>query len=261
MLFKNRIHFIELEDHSFCPKVIRNLATNYLCFVTGFLKLYAPLKEVITQTLLAHDQKVLDLCSGGGGPWPSLYHMLNENVPHLTVTLSDFYPNLTAFEHIHAQNPNINYRDHSVCATSPCEEKGVRTLFLSSHHFMPQQLQEILAAAVIDQSPIMLIETQKRDLYHFILFIFNPLLCLLLTPLIRPFSLTRLLFTYLIPAVPFIVLWDGLVSVLRTHTSSELSNIAHMADPQKKFDWKFIEKSNYLTTTTCFIGSPLNTIS
>jgi hypothetical protein len=258
MLIKKRIHFIELEDHSWCPKIIRNLATDYLCFVTGALDLYAPLQEEISQVLHQNDQKVLDLCSGGGGPWPSLFAKLQKNLPKLQVTLSDFYPNIDAFKLIHAQNKNIDYIDQSLCAMSSCEVKGVRTLFLSSHHFRPDDLQKILSAAVNDNCPILFIETQKRNIYHLLLFIFNPLLCLLLTPFIKPLSLARLFFTYIIPAVPFIVLWDGLVSVLRTHTGPELINIANMADPQKKFDWRFIEKNNYLTTTTCFIGSPLN---
>ena len=38
----------------------------------------------------------------------------------------------------------------------------------------------------------------------------------------RPFSWKRLLFTYPLPCVPLICLWDGLVSQLRAYTADEL---------------------------------------
>lgn len=260
MLFKKRIHFVELEDLPTCPKIIRNLATDYLCFVASFLKLYRPLNQEMIQLLKKYNQEVLDLCSGGGGPWPSLYYELHDKLPSLKVTLSDLYPNIQAYSYIHSRNKNITYIENSVSAMASCPTKGVRTLFLSSHHFQPNQLQQIFISAVNDQFPIVLVETQKRDLYHFVLFTFNPLLCFILNPFIRPLQVSRwivrLLFTYFIPAVPFIVLWDGLVSVLRTHSEEELINLATQADPNQDFDWRYIEKRNLLTKTTCFIGAP-----
>jgi protein-S-isoprenylcysteine O-methyltransferase Ste14 len=43
------------------------------------------------------------------------------------------------------------------------------------------------------------------------------------TPFIRPFRWKRLLWTYLIPLVPFMCCWDGVVSQLRAYTIGELS--------------------------------------
>ena len=44
----------------------------------------------------------------------------------------------------------------------------------------------------------------------------------LLTPRMRPFRWSRLLFTYLVPLIPLVVLWDGIVSCFRTRTPEEL---------------------------------------
>ena len=41
---------------------------------------------------------------------------------------------------------------------------------------------------------------------------------LLVTPLIRPFTLSRILWTYLLPLVPLTCWWDGIVSQLRAYT-------------------------------------------
>jgi hypothetical protein len=48
---------------------------------------------------------------------------------------------------------------------------------------------------------------------------------LLLTPSIRPRRVRRYLFTYLIPLVPLVVLWDGLASDPRSRTVQELEEL------------------------------------
>ena len=50
----------------------------------------------------------------------------------------------------------------------------------------------------------------------------TPLLVLLLTPKIKPFKWSRLFFTYLLPVIPLVIGFDGIVSVLRTYTAEEL---------------------------------------
>ncbi|MFN0111769.1 MAG: hypothetical protein ACKVZH_23165, partial [Blastocatellia bacterium] len=52
--------------------------------------------------------------------------------------------------------------------------------------------------------------------------LFTPLLVWLFTPFIRPFRWSRLLWTYLLPVVPLLVIFDGVVSVLRSYTVAEL---------------------------------------
>ena len=49
---------------------------------------------------------------------------------------------------------------------------------------------------------------------------------MLSTPWIRPFRWSRLFFTYLLPLVPLLCLWDGVVSQLRAYTPTEMLKIA-----------------------------------
>ncbi|HEV3329969.1 MAG TPA: hypothetical protein VG096_03240 [Bryobacteraceae bacterium] len=44
----------------------------------------------------------------------------------------------------------------------------------------------------------------------------------MLTPTIRPVSAFQLVSTYLIPILPLLIFWDGLVSHLRTYSAGEL---------------------------------------
>ena len=52
-----------------------------------------------------------------------------------------------------------------------------------------------------------------------------PLIILLVTPAIRPLRLSRLIFTYLLPAIPIIGLFDGIVSCLRTYSPEEMRQL------------------------------------
>ncbi len=48
---------------------------------------------------------------------------------------------------------------------------------------------------------------------------------LVTTPFIRPFRWGRLIFTYPIPILPLLCLWDGLVSCLRSYSAHELGEL------------------------------------
>lgn len=65
-----RIHFIEIEDEPWCPAAIRNAATDYLQFVLEKANPYKVILEKLRNALdSTKTTKIVDLCSGGGGPW------------------------------------------------------------------------------------------------------------------------------------------------------------------------------------------------
>lgn len=60
----------------------------------------------------------------------------------------------------------------------------------------------------------------------FLVTILVPVLVWIATPFMRPFRPSRWLLTYLLPVVPLLSLWDGLVSCLRTYSLRELEEMA-----------------------------------
>ena len=52
-----------------------------------------------------------------------------------------------------------------------------------------------------------------------------PLAVLVLMPLVRPFRWSYMVFTYLIPLMPLILLWDGMVSMLRIYSPDEMKQL------------------------------------
>jgi len=225
-----RLHLVELEDLPWMPAPIRDGLTAFLQFAVDKSGLYQKVTERLEYVIIASGQlRVLDLCSGGGGAWLSLVNncpsLLQNNI---NILLTDLYPNLAAFEELNFQTGgHISYHAEPVSATEVPESLvGFRTLFSSLHHFRPAEARAILADAVARRQPIAVFESTQRHLLVILYMLFTPILVLLSTPFIRPFRWSRLLFTYLIPIIPLVVMFDGIVSCLRTYTVKELTEMA-----------------------------------
>jgi len=57
------------------------------------------------------------------------------------------------------------------------------------------------------------------------------------TPFVRPFRWSRLLYTYIVPLIPFMVLFDGIVSFLRLYSADELAAIVASVPGQDTYHW------------------------
>jgi hypothetical protein len=143
------------------------------------------------------------------------------------VVLTDKFPNdrikrkldETADFGIHYCEQAIDIRD------VPVEMKGFRTIFTAFHHFRPHEARGILQDAVSKNQGIGIFEFTGREPLTLLLTLLAPLYVLMLTPFIRPFSWGRILWTYLIPVIPFVVAFDGIVSCLRTYSPAEMKQL------------------------------------
>lgn len=239
-----RWHAFEFEDMSWFPGMLRDFMTDYLAMAVEVLDLFSPVHNVLLRGLKrAEPKRVVDLASGSGRVWSKLGPALRESVPELQITLVDAYPNLAGWARMAAELPGLVSFEHKpVEATEVGQDlKGLRTMFLAFHHFPPPVAQGILADAVEYGQPIAIFEGQRRDLRHLVQFALSPVGVLMLTPWIRPFRWQRLVFTYLLPIVPLLVGWDGVVSVLRTYSGDEMRGLISRADPNQTFEWEIGE--------------------
>ena len=104
----------------------------------------------------------------------------------------------------------------------PGELRGFRTMFTSFHHFPPEEARAILQNAVDEGQNIGVFEMTKRAPLTIALMFPWAIMPLFFTPWIRPFRWSRLFWTYVVPVVPFVFLFDGIVSCLRTYRPEEL---------------------------------------
>ena len=255
-----RLHLIEIPDQDWCPRTVRDGETDYLQCVIATTKPYAAMVPILAAALQrTGTRQVLDLCSGAAGPWLWLQPVLAERAVSVSVCLTDKYPNLDALRQSnHLTHHSINYHRQSVDATRVPEElTGFRTIFSAFHHFRPEQACAVLTDAVHKRQGIAVFEGTQHSVLALLLMLLVPLMVLLMTPFIRPFRWSRLLWTYLIPVMPFIVLFDGLVSCLRTYSVEELRGLtARLATNDYHWDIGTVKSKAGLVTITYLIGVP-----
>jgi len=214
-----RWHLFEFGDQPWFPQVLRDAETAYLTVAYRLFPL-PRLWAVKISTVLRHGEpaEILDLCSGSGGAIPSILKELEMLGFEARARLTDLYPNLTPPSH-----PRILWETEPVDATNvPPPLTGVRTMFSAFHHFRPDAARAILRSAFDRGRAICIFESGPGTLLGIATTLLIPVNVLALMPLARPFRWGYLVFTYLIPVMPLIVFWDGIVSMLRIYSPEQM---------------------------------------
>jgi hypothetical protein len=161
-----RIQFIELHEQPWFPGLLRDQITDALHYGINLFDVYAPATPLIRSLMDATPTPaVIDVCSGGGGPWLGLSQAMRTDGAALQICLTDKYPNLTAFECLRTASGNrIEFRRDSIDAlTVPGDLAGVRTIFTSFHHFSPGEAASLLCDTAAARQPIGIFEITRRS--------------------------------------------------------------------------------------------------
>lgn len=237
-----RLQLFELEDQDWLPGAIRNAITDFLQFAVTVSSLYRPFAARLARALAATGaNRVIDLCSGAGGPWPQLRRDVDGvRQGAVRVVLTDWFPNLRAFERLRDETPStFDFSAEPVSAMRVDERlAGFRTLFSSFHHFRPDEAARIVGDAVASGQGIAIAESTQRHPLLIGYMLVTPLLVLLTSPFQRPFRWSRLFWTYVVPVVPLAVMFDGIVSCLRTYTPEELLDLAASVPGADGYRWE-----------------------
>lgn len=217
-----RLHLFEFGDEQWFPQVLRDAETAYLATAYRLLplpRLWA--RRISTVLHPCKAAEILDLCSGSGGPMPLILEELESLGYQAHATLTDLYPNPQSAAH-----PKLSWLVEPVDATRVSSRiGGVRTMFSAFHHFRPDAAKAILKDAFEHRSTICIFESGSRTLLAAAMMVGVPVAVLALMPFVRPFRFAYLMFTYLIPLMPLIVLWDGMVSLLRIYSVEQMKEL------------------------------------
>jgi hypothetical protein len=255
------LHLFEIGDQAWCPKAFRDAETDILEFFLRIGNYYAPIAKRLTEALeKAGEHEIVDLCSGGGGPWLRMLPKRGDRPP-TRVLLTDKYPNPSSADRVaDVSDDRIRSEPRSVDATAvPRDLRGFRTLFTSFHHFRPAVARAILADAVDNRVGIGIFEFTERSVWAVAVLALTPFAVLLGVPFLRPIRWQTFVLTYLIPVLPLGVLLDGIVSCLRTYSPAELSALV---EPLRRagYAWEIGKVRNWRTKIpiTYLIGYPTN---
>ncbi|SES44978.1 hypothetical protein [Lentzea albida] len=238
-----RLDFFELHDLDGTPRVLRTLHTESILTIyrlTDAAREYSRPLELALRS--GADHRIVDLCSGSGGPVPLIQRRLHSAGVHTQVTLTDLVPNVHAFERVARNRPPCCPVDHvpSPVDATDCRLEGTRTIYGAFHHFAPPLATRILQNAVDTRQPIVVVDTKRSWLYVLVFPFFLMLAVLLAAPFQRnplPRYLLRLALTYVVPVLPFMMFFDSVVSFLRMYGRAELRRMVDALRDTSTFTW------------------------
>lgn len=252
-----RLHLLEVHDQPWCPRGVRDAITDLLGWTLTVVHHYAPATPVLAAALRRTGAAtVVDLGSGGGGPWRRLQPDLAARGLRPELVLTDKFPNQPALARARDRlaAPLRVVAEPVDAAAVPPSLIGFRTLFTTFHHFPPAAARAVLADARRGALGIAVFEVTQRSLVALVAML-SFVLVPLVVPFLRPFRWDRLFWTFLVPLVPLVAVWDGLVSCLRTYTPAELQTLVQDFDD---WEWHASERGRswWPFPITCLVGYP-----
>jgi hypothetical protein len=241
-LLVGRLHLFEFEDQAWLPSVIRDGMTGILNIIEQKAKLYITIVPCLKNVLRELKcEKIVDLCSGSGGPWKYLIGRLADSeTSSLEVFLSDKFPSFNILELDAFQASKLKFVPYPVDAINvPKELTGFRTIFGSFHHFRPKEAVGILQDVVKCREGIALFEMTQRNWFSIMYILFlGSIAVLFFIPFVKPFRWLRLILTYLVPLIPFVFVFDGIVSCLRTYSLEDLQMMVKKIRGNNLYNWE-----------------------
>ncbi len=199
----------ELEDFDWFPEILRNQQTEFIGYVVTRFHIYQTLQRYL-QSRIPKGSSIVDLCSGSGQPAISLFC---GDEHYDTLVLTDKFPNKND-----AVDDGCFYDPSSQDVLEMnFDKKNIYTMFNSFHHFKDDEQLKLIRRMRASGSEAYFVEILSPDLLCFLkVLAMTTVGQIFLAPFVKPFSWSRLFFTYIIPVNILTIAWDGIVSVLKS---------------------------------------------
>lgn len=202
---------------------------------------------------------ILDLCSGSGEISLHLRELIEREGKHeLHLILTDLFPDAQLLARQCAKRPKTTefYTESVDVHHPPDPGPHVRSILATLHHFEPEQVREILQDAALHSEGIFILESTHRSWLSLLQALPLPIPGAILCGLcLRPWRISHLLWSFLVPVLPLVILWDSLVSNFRSYTVEELKALTRSIDaPDFTWDIGMVKMARANLWTTYVIG-------
>ncbi|TFB06561.1 hypothetical protein CCMA1212_000489 [Trichoderma ghanense] len=265
-----RLHLFEIDDQSWFPAFLRSRIQDCLTLAWNTNTPLQPQSPArIAASALIHElgsslpsYTFIDFCAGAGGPTPAIQRAINSHLsaqgkPAVDFVLTDLHPNVAAWEKLVEKDPRIMFEREPVDASSAPShlihrkdgKKVLRLFNLSFHHFDDALARAILKDTVNTSHGFAIFELQDRSFANAVTVLMLGVAAIAMAPLLawKRKSPAMFFFSWIMPVLPFVLVFDGLVSCLRTRTSGEIeallrgcgadTTLWEMRSGRSKFIW------------------------
>lgn len=219
-----RRRWFEIHDQAWFPGFLRDRVTEALESMWASNRTYDPIAARLRAALeRAGAERVVDLCSGGGGPWPVLYDRVADG-RSLEVLLTDLYPNGLAAKGKDGGAVRV-WPEPVDARRVPAELGEFRTMFSSFHHFDPEAARAMLADAFGRRQGIAVFEAARPKAKTIVAVTAVPFLAFLNALRARPVRMDRIFWSCVVPVVPATLWIDGVLSCLRSYSVEDMREL------------------------------------
>ena len=218
----------ELADMRWCPQVLRDGEMDFLAFFTVFSGFREPAYRSIARMIeVTGEDRVVELCAGSGFGGLKMLGRLAELArrPSLELLMTDLRPS-RIWPKIEALGGKaLSFRVVEALQALR-EERGVFVMFAALHHLSPDEIASLVRSAAENGTPLVSVDYfQRGRLVDLLPLLAGPLLMVLTAPLVFPFSVKRLVLTWIVPVLPVLLLVDTLLTIQRSYRVDELKRI------------------------------------
>jgi len=240
-----RFQLFEFGDQAWLSGWMREGYLDCLSFIHRFYQPYYGLLPTIRQWA-EHEKAsaILDIGSGSAEHIAVLleaYKKSRLTPPHFI--LSDLYPDIHTYEKLEKKYGKevITYIEHPLSALN-IQGTDVRhwSIFTTFHHFSPTDAHQLLQQLSLKGDGLCILELTQRSVFQAFLMLSGLPVHLLVPFFSRTFGMKKMLFTTIIPIIPLMVAFDGVVSVLRSYTQDEIYNLMP-PDSHQTFNFEYKE--------------------
>jgi len=225
-----RIHLFEFDDQSWLKGVLREAYFDVLDLAHRAFKPFGKMHDALSRWAEAagHDE-VLDIASGGGGHIETLLATADAACTRMPkFILSDIYPSLDKFNRLREKfGPDRVDFVSGPLAAALCGGRDERLWMVASalHHFPPEAARDLIEDAARSTDGIFIMEPYQRSRAAVLTEILLGPPFAMITPFFsRPFRWSKLLLSTILPVVPVLIVWDGVISIMRTYRHEELTS-------------------------------------
>lgn len=243
MLKIKRFHLYEFCDQPWLKGWMREAFMDCLGMIYKVARPYHKFSDDIV-SVLGQRKQIIDLATGSGES-VSFFLRFLKNRPDLSdikVVGTDLFPNQDALTDLEQKYPNFAFRRDSVNAFSEVLESTpcVYTIFTAFHHFGVDEAVCLIRSRVSSGSDLLVFELNERhNLLKYVWCLVGGPVFMLTPFLARKWRWQKFVFSTLLPIIPLMLAYDGVISNLRTYSEVELEELARLASPEGRIRVQF----------------------
>lgn len=204
-----RKHITQISNTTWFPAILRTCMHEFMTWFVGKVHAAKPFMPIIDEGL-QYANRIVAVNMEVGAGFETLIPLIDPNIERTSTGMRNFR----------------------------ADQDGLYVLVNSFHQLKPDQARNFLSSVAKRRQPVAVLEGNNDSLWQvFGMTVIVPLTVLLTAPFVKPFRLTRIIFTYLIPILPIVTLLDGFFALFMLYAPQDLDELTQSIE-SKDYQWR-----------------------